>query len=575
MKSINGAVKVMAKVTIKVMARVTMANSDPKPGEVVPRSDEIARQEYVRQGMLTGDEATHRSLASQFGMPIFLDISTYRLPREYYKKVPYAFAKRHVVMPIKEEAGAVLVAVSDPLNMEPLEELRLMLDTDIKAVYSPRETILNAINEAYRQETGAASELIAQMGEGEAKEGEVEVYDLLDENSLQSPIVKLLNLILIEAIQQGSSDIHFEPLEDTLRVRYRIDGVLQARHSPAQEFQAQLLTRIKVMARLDIAEHRLPQDGRIKLKMGRREIDFRVSTVPVVGGERIVLRILDKGNVILGLDKIGMQPAMYEDFRRLIEIPEGIILVTGPTGSGKTTTLYSAICELYNDETNIMTIEDPVEYNLKGIAQIGVQPKIKLDFATGLRHILRQDPDIIMIGEIRDLETAEIAIQAALTGHLVLSTLHTNDAPSAITRLVDMGIEPYLLSSSIVGVGAQRLLRRICSECKRSYVPNDRELESLGVERKDLHEGVLHQGAGCSVCFGSGYKGRHGVYEMMVVNNALKRQIVKSPDAVELRKIALESGMSTLLDHGKDLVLQGITTIAEVLRVTKGSEDKF
>lgn len=539
-----------------------------------PRSDEIARQEMVRQGMLTGEEA-NRSLAAQFGMPVYPDLSSYRLPREYYKKVPYAFAKKHVVMPIKEEFGAVLAAVADPLNVEPLQELRLMLDADIKAVYSPRETILNAINEAYRQETGAASELIAQMGEGEVKEGELEVYDLLDESSLQSPIVKLLNLILIEAIQQGASDIHFEPLEDTLRVRYRIDGVLQARHAPAQEFQAQLLTRIKVMARLDIAEHRLPQDGRIKLKMGRREIDFRVSTVPVVGGERIVLRILDKGNVILGLDKIGMQPAMYEEFRRLIEIPEGIILVTGPTGSGKTTTLYSAICELYNDETNIMTIEDPVEYNLKGIAQIGVQPKIKLDFATGLRHILRQDPDIIMIGEIRDLETAEIAIQAALTGHLVLSTLHTNDAPSAITRLVDMGIEPYLLSSSIVGVGAQRLLRRICPECKHSYMPNDRELESLGLERKDLREGVLYQGKGCNVCFGSGYKGRHGVYEMMVVNNALKRQIVKSPDAVELRNIALESGMTTLLDHGRELVLQGVTTIAEVLRVTKGSEDKF
>lgn len=542
--------------------------------EGAPRSDEIARQEMVRQGMLTGEEA-NRSLAAQFGMPIYLDLASYRLPREYYKKVPYAFAKKHVVMPIKEEAGAILVAVADPLNVEPLEELRLMLDADIKAVYSPRDTILNAINDAYRQETGAASELIAQMGESEAKEGELEVYDLLDESSLQSPIVKLLNLILIEAIQQGASDIHFEPLEDTLRVRYRIDGVLQARHAPAQEFQAQLLTRIKVMARLDIAEHRLPQDGRIKLKMGRREIDFRVSTVPVVGGERIVLRILDKGNVILGLDKIGMQPAMYEIFRSLIEIPEGIILVTGPTGSGKTTTLYSAICELYNDETNIMTIEDPVEYNLKGIAQIGVQPKIKLDFATGLRHILRQDPDIIMIGEIRDLETAEIAIQAALTGHLVLSTLHTNDAPSAITRLVDMGIEPYLLSSSIVGVGAQRLLRRICPECKRSYEPTDRELESLGLERKDLRGGLLYQGQGCNVCFGSGYKGRHGVYEMMVVNNALKSQIVKSPDAVALRTIALDSGMMTLLDHGRVLVLQGVTTIAEVLRVTKGSEDKF
>ncbi len=479
-------------------------------------------------------------------------------------------------MPIKEEGGVILVAIADPLNLEPLEELRLMLNSEIKAVYSPKDAILNAINECYRQETGAATELLASMGEAgeEGKEGEFEVYDLLDDRLQQAPIVKLLNLILIEAIQQGASDIHFEPLEESLRVRYRIDGVLQTRHSPAQEYQAQLLTRIKVMSKMDIAEHRLPQDGRIKLKMGRREIDFRVSTVPISGGERIVLRILDKGNVILGLDKLGMLPSVFEEFRTLIEVPEGIVLVTGPTGSGKTTTLYSAICELYNDETNIMTIEDPVEYNLKGIAQIGVQPKIKLDFATGLRHILRQDPDIIMIGEIRDAETAEIAIQSSLTGHLVLSTLHTNDAPSSITRLVDMGIEPYLLSSSIIGVLAQRLVRRICPECRQPYLPSEKELQSIGLERKDLLHGHLYKGEGCSSCFGSGYKGRHGIYELMVINNALKKQIVKSPDAVELRNVALDSGMVSLIQHGADLVRQGISTVSEVLRVSKGSEER-
>jgi general secretion pathway protein E len=350
--------------------------------------------------------------------------------------------------------------------------------------------------------------------------------------------------------------------------------VLQSRHSPAQEFQSQLMTRVKVMAKMDIAEHRLPQDGRIKLKMGRREIDFRVSTVPVSAGERIVLRILDRGNVILGLDKIGMLPKVYEEFRSLIEVPEGIILVTGPTGSGKTTTLYSGICELYNDETNIMTIEDPVEYNLKGIAQIGVQHKIKLDFATGLRHILRQDPDIIMIGEIRDAETANIAIQAALTGHLVLSTLHTNDAPSAVTRLVDMGIEPYLLSSSLIGVLAQRLVRRICADCKQPYEASERELQSISLTPSDLPNGCVYKGLGCSSCFGSGYKGRQGLYELMVINNAIKKQIVKSPDAVEIRQISLENGMSTLSEHGRQLVCRGYTTISEVLRVTKGTEEK-
>jgi general secretion pathway protein E len=532
--------------------------------------------ELARQGILGGDEV-NQSLAIQFGMSIYHDLATFKVSKERLKQVPYSFSKKHVVLPIKEEEGTLLVAVSDPLNLEPLEELRLMLDCEIKAVYSPKEIILSSINDLYNTEHGAASELIANLGDrtDDLKgEGEVEVYDLLDDTYQQAPIVKLLNLILTEAIQQGASDIHFEPFEDRLRVRYRIDGVLQNRHSPAQEFQAQLITRIKVMSKLDIAEHRLPQDGRIKLKMGRREIDFRVSTVPVAGGERIVLRILDKGNVILGLDKLGMLPPVFEEFKRHIALPEGIILVTGPTGSGKTTTLYSAICEMYNDETNIMTIEDPVEYNLKGIAQIGVQPKIKLNFATGLRHILRQDPDIIMIGEIRDAETAEIAIQASLTGHLVLSTLHTNDAPSAITRLVDMGVEPYLLSSSVVAVVAQRLVRQICVECKQPYYPTDRELQNLGLERHKLIQEQLFHGKGCSACYGSGYKGRLGLYELMMINNALKKQIVKSPDAVELRRIALDTGMVGLLSHGSALVRQGNTTVAEVLRVTRGVEEQ-
>lgn len=528
----------------------------------------------ARQGMLGGEEVS-QSLALQFGIPIHTDLLSFHMPREFYKKVPYAFVKKHAVIPVQEENGVITTAIADPLHLEPLEELRLMLNCRIRPIYSPKEVIMAAIHDCYEREHGAASELMAHLAdnaEGRG-DGDVEVYDLLDDNQAQAPIVKLLNLILTEAIQQGASDIHFEPSEGSIRVRYRIDGVLQNRHAPAPEFQGPLLTRIKVMAKLDIAEHRLPQDGRIKLRMGRREIDFRVSTVPVSGGERIVLRILDKGNVILGLDTIGMLSKTFEEFRRLIALPEGVMLVTGPTGSGKTTTLYSAICDIYNDETNIMTIEDPVEYNLKGIAQIGVHHKIKLDFATGLRHILRQDPDIIMIGEIRDLETAEIAIQASLTGHLVLSTLHTNDAPSAITRLVDMGIEPYLLSSSVVGVLAQRLVRHICPDCKCPYHASDRELQSIGLRKEDLIHGHLFRGAGCSSCFNSGYKGRHGLYELMVVNNEIKKQIVKSPDAVELRRIALETGMTPLLGHGSQLVNEGRTTIAEVLRVTRGMEE--
>jgi general secretion pathway protein E len=533
----------------------------------------LSSEELLQQSILGNDEHA-RSLAEKLGLPVYLSLEQIELPKEFFRKVPYAFAKKHQIIPIQEQGGVVSVAIADPLNIEALEEMRHLLDCEILPIYSPKETILAAINECYNQELGAASQLIADLGSSDdLREDALEAYDLLDDRYAHAPIIKLLNLILTEAIQQGASDIHFEPFEERMRVRYRIDGVLQNRHSPAPEYQTQLITRIKVMARLDIAEHRLPQDGRIKLKMGRREIDFRVSTVPVAGGERIVLRILDKGNVILGLDKIGMLPSVYEEFRQLISLPEGIVLATGPTGSGKTTTLYSAICELYSDETNIMTIEDPVEYNLRGIAQIGVQPKIKLSFAAGLRHILRQDPDIIMIGEIRDAETAEIAIQAALTGHLVLSTLHTNDAPSAIARLVDMGIEPYLLSSSLVGVFAQRLVRRICSSCRTPYEPTDKELQSIGLKRSQLDGGVVCRGAGCSQCYNSGYKGRLGIYELMNVNNTIKKQIVVSPDAVELRRIALAQGMISLVQHGSELVRQGVTTIAEVLRASRGVDE--
>lgn len=522
-----------------------------------------------------GGEDVNRSMAEQFGMEIIEDLTGYYASREIFKVIPYGFVKKHTLLPIKEEGDVIIVAVSDPLNLEPLEEMRMMLDREVKAVYSPREVIEMAIGERYDAETGAASELIASLAKGgdEGKDEDVEVYDLFDTSREQSPIIKLLNLILTEAIQQGASDIHFEPQESGLRVRYRIDGVLQTRHSPSPEFQSQLLARIKVMAKMDIAEHRLPQDGRIKLRMGRREIDFRVSTVPITGGERIVLRILDKGNVVLGLESLGMLPEVFNEFKRMIRLPEGIILVTGPTGSGKTTTLYSAVNEIYSDETNIMTIEDPVEYNLKGIAQIGVKPKINLTFAAGLRTILRQDPDVVMVGEIRDLETAQIAIQASLTGHLVMSTLHTNDAPSAITRLVDMGIEPYLLSSTIVGVIAQRLVRRICPDCVKPYKATEDEIKSLGVKSSDLNKGQLFMGEGCKECYGTGYRGRHGIYEMMNISNPIKKQIVQSPDAVVLRKIALENGMSSLISHGAHLAINGITTVAEVLRVTRGFEE--
>lgn len=520
---------------------------------------------------LVDQNQDNSALAESLGMKILSFIPQNLLPKELYQKIPYVFAKRHRLLPIEEDQGVLIVAIADPLNLDALDELRLMLDREVKAVFCKDHVLMEAINQCYHFNEGLPSQLIANLAEngtGKERNEEDEVYDLFD-NKDQAPVIRLINLVLSEAIQQGASDIHFEPFENDLKVRYRIDGVLQNRHTPAQEYQAQLLTRIKVMAKLDIAEHRLPQDGRIKLSMGGREIDFRVSTVPVVHGERIVLRILDKDNILLGLDKIGMLPTMLDEFRRLIALSEGIVLVTGPTGSGKTTTLYSAICEIFNQETNIMTIEDPVEYKLQGIAQIGVHHKIKLDFSTGLRHILRQDPDVIMIGEIRDRETAEIAIQAALTGHLVLSTLHTNDAPSAITRLVDMGIEPFLLSSSIVGVLAQRLVRTICPFCRETYEPIERELAELDLNCSDLMGSVLYRGKGCSQCFGSGYKGRHGIYELMTVDSHIETQIAKHAEAAVLRKLARKQGLISLREHGAHLVRAGMTTVSEILRATR------
>lgn len=513
-------------------------------------------------------------IAKHFQLPWFTELSNFKFVKEKVTLLPYPFCKSRCLLPLEDSEEGLLIAMANPFDLETLEEVRSLLRREVRQALASRTTLEEAIELCYHQKENEASEYIASLQPGPSGDGgdREEGYDLLEKNA-ESPVVRMLNVILAEAIQQGASDIHFEPLENGLGVRYRIDGVLQPRHAPPKEFQSQLITRIKVMARLDIAEHRLPQDGRIKLGMGGRQIDFRVSTVPVVFGERIVLRILDKGNVLLGLNHIGMRPPMLESLTRMVSLSEGIVLVTGPTGSGKTTTLYSALSEINNSEMNIMTIEDPVEFKLQGMAQIGVNPRILLTFAAGLRHILRQDPDVIMIGEIRDRETAEIAIQASLTGHLVLSTLHTNDAPSALTRLVDMGIEPYLLTSSVVGILAQRLVRMICPSCRVAYVPSDQELKELGILRDALTDGKLYRGEGCAQCFGSGFKGRHGIYELMPISSTLKRQLLQSPDALELQKVALAEGMTGLRREGALLAIGGTTSSSEVLRVTRGCED--
>jgi len=492
------------------------------------------------------------------------------LVRDKVQRLPYSFAKQRGLLAIEECETYITIALADPLQLDALEEARALLNKPIREQLVSFEMLEEAMEFCYHQKESATSDLIAtlQVDANKSSQEENGEYDLLAEGGA-SPIIRLLNSLLSEAIVQGASDIHFEPLEKGLTVRYRIDGILQMRYAPPKEFQAALLTRIKVMAKLDIAEQRLPQDGRIKLKMGGREIDFRVSTIPIVYGERIVLRILDKSNVLLGLNKLGMRAHILENFKQLLHLSEGILLVTGPTGSGKTTTLYSALSEINSSETNIMTIEDPVEYKLQGMAQMGVNPKINLHFATGLRHILRQDPDVIMIGEVRDKETAEIAIQASLTGHLVLTTLHTNDAPSALTRLVEMGIEPYLLSSSVVGVLAQRLVRTICKECIEAYEPTSVELKELGI----ASQVPFYRGRGCPHCYGSGYKGRHGIYELMLVDGSIKRQLLKSADAAALKTTAQSAGMMSLRHEGGFLVAQGITTSREILRVSRCAEE--
>lgn len=507
--------------------------------------------------------------AKELEVAFYADLSHFFCIKNKISPLPYSFVRKNQLIIVEEQVDEWLVAMLNPFDLEALEQVRFITQKDARVVFTTQAAFEKAIEQLFHQKENEASEYIASLQQNQESclEDLQEGYDLLESVS-EVPVIHLLNVILAEAVQQGSSDIHFEPTEQGLEVRYRVDGVLHMRHTPPLELQTQLITRIKVLARLDIAEHRLPQDGRMKLHMGQRQIDFRVSTVPVAFGERIVLRILDKNNVSLGLDKIGMDPVLLSAFNKLIRLSEGIVLVTGPTGSGKTTTLYSVLSEINSSEMNIMTIEDPVEYKLPGMAQIGVNPRIHLNFATGLRHILRQDPDVIMIGEIRDKETAEIAIQSALTGHLVFSTLHTNDAPSALTRLVDMGIEPYLLSSSVLGVLAQRLVRRICAHCMVLYYPSDQELKEIGLNKKEVKEG-LYRGAGCEICYGSGFKGRHAIYELMYVDHLVRQQLLLSADASTLQKVALAQGMSSLRQQGAILVQKGITTTSEVLRVTK------
>ena len=505
-----------------------------------PRIGEI----LVEKKHLT-DREMLAALAAQLDLPFLAELHADAIPDELVRGVPIGFAKQnHVVTLGRTDDGIILVACADPLDTSTLDELRILL----KAEHAVADL-----------EEGTATEI--------GEEGH-EPLDLLDvQGDDEAPIIRLVNSLFSQAVKERASDIHIEPFETTMLVRFRVDGVLHEIIKPPKRFQNTIISRVKIMAGLNIAEKRLPQDCRIRLKVAGRDIDVRVSTVPTTYGERIVMRLLDRSSVLRDLDTIGFSPRNHAAMTSLINKSHGIILVTGPTGSGKTSTLYACLSKINSPDLNILTIEDPVEYQLKGVGQVQVQPKINLTFANGLRSFLRQDPDVIMVGEIRDRETAEIAIQASLTGHLVLSTVHTNDAPSAVTRLVDMGIEPFLIASSLIGVLAQRLVRTICPSCKAEYAPTAEELRGIGVEPGKIKK--LWKGKGCAACQSTGYLGRIGIYELMLIDDEVRRLILARVDANSIKAKAREHGMITLQSDGTDKVLQGITTTEEVSRVTQ------
>jgi general secretion pathway protein E len=506
-----------------------------------------------------------RALAAQQELP-WLEAEELPSTLPALKELSAAYLRQQVACPIAVEGGTVTVATADPANPLLLDELQQRLPLTVKLCVAPGPAILEAIERAYGANT-ALQKIVEGMGSDRHAEPEDDVGHLRD-MAFEAPVVRLVNLLIDGALGAEASDIHIEPFEDSLRVRYRIDGLLYDQESPPRRLQAALTSRIKIMAELNIAERRLPQDGRIRVTApGGRRVDIRVSTVPTIHGESIVMRLLDRSSVFLPFDRLGFSLRTAQVFESLIHRPHGIVLVTGPTGSGKTTTLYAALDKINRPDLKIITVEDPVEYQLKGVNQIPVRPKIGLSFAAGLRHIVRQDPDVIMVGEIRDLETAEIAIQAALTGHLVFSTLHTNDAPGAVTRLQDMGCEPYLVSSVLSGVLAQRLVRRICQACRAPDNPDPAELLALGVT--DTGSAELFRGKGCDECRGTGYRGRIGIYELFRINDDTRGLIVRKAPAGEIRRHAVAQGMVTLREDAWAKAGAGLTTVAEILRVTQ------
>ncbi|MCP4007365.1 MAG: type II secretion system ATPase GspE [bacterium] len=531
-------------------------------------TDLLLDLELVPEGELLG------ALAGLYSIPVLDSLKPEEVDAELATQLPISFAKQHHILPISLEDRQLKVAIADPLLTDPLDDLRLIFPgVECKPVLVTRRALLSCINHVYDSST-TAEDVAGSMSEEELEDVASELIhepeDLLDSSEDSAPVIRLVNSLLQQAVKERASDIHIEPQEREVVVRFRTDDILHEPIRPLpRRLQQSIVSRIKIMGKLDIAEKRLPQDGRIVLKIAGRDYDVRLSTIPTQYGERCVLRLLPRTQELLSIERIGLSPSHQATLRKLIRRSNGIVLVTGPTGSGKTNTLYAGLAEINEPETNIITIEDPVEIRLDGIGQIEIKPSIGLTFAAGLRSILRQDPNVILVGEIRDLETAEIAIQASLTGHLVFSTLHTNDSAGAVTRLIDMGVEPFLISSSLAAVVAQRLIRLLCQKCREAYSPGVDELEELGIPQNLLQGKSLYRAKGCVHCSNSGYHGRTGIFEILPIDDRIRKMITKGVDSKQIQDAAIADGMKSMRSHGADMVVEGVTSVAEILRQTE------
>lgn len=525
----------------------------------------------LRKGSIT-DENIRNVVTAQIGIDAE-NTRDLKIDQDVLRKVPVTFAHHHRVVPIKFDNSILTIATDNPFNFLAFGNFKLFLGYSIDGILTTEADIDELLEKHYGLKEGAPIDaLVAGMDHTTRKvtlkeAGEEKAEPVSKEE--ETPVVKLVSLLIAEAFKKRASDIHIEPLENKFRIRYRIDGVLHEVPGPPKRLQASVISRVKIMAGMDIAEKRLPQDGRIRIEIGGKELDLRVSTLPAIYGESVVLRILDKTSFLFGLKELGFMAEDEKKFERLIKVPNGILLVTGPTGSGKTTTLYASLSHINRPDRKLITVEDPVEYQISGINQVQVKPQINLTFATGLRSILRQAPDVIMIGEIRDFETAQISIQAALTGHLVFSTLHTNDAPGAVTRLIDMGIKPYLVASAVQAVLAQRLVRVICAACKTEYTPVKGELEAINLKPQQLKSAQFYKGKGCDECAQTGYKGRIGIFELLIMTDEIRGVVFEKVSTSVIKEKARKLGMVTLRDDGIRKVLKGTTTISEVMRVTQ------